>query len=266
MKNCIFFLCLFSFIACGKNEETGFQDIGNKLTVTGIYDINNTGTGSDIMLKFKLSAGHGLTKLSAFVLPGSSSPVTVEAAATLPADRIHSIPVQQGLEYSILLNTISKDINGQSLSKTGTYKIMIYQQKEARSGGLSSVTTIHLKDENPVSGDYTGIWNDKIYKDFAVSLRMTDDKAGFIFYSDNFKSCCKGIHDGTVSLVISGKTISSVKINQYLENYNGGHCETTYTATGQWNDDTQFVLVNITGSDCDGNHTPGTATFTKKSQ
>jgi hypothetical protein len=259
-------LSMFLTYSCKKKDSPTYSDILDKITEAKIYDIGNTGTGSDILIHFSLAASHTLTEASIFLVPAGQTFSLKNAVDLAPALK-RTVTLQKGvIQYKIKLSGLTQDVQGHTMTKESAYILYIFQKQDDLSGALSKGYPVILKDQDPVIGDYRGVWNDALFKNFTLTLRMMDAQNGMMFYSENFKSCCKGDHDGKVIIRSNGTTISSFTFNQFLGDYNGGHCEATYTAQGLWEDDISFTISNITGKDCDGVHTPGTATFIKLPQ
>lgn len=68
------------------------------------------------------------------------------------------------------------------------------------------------------------------------------------FISSNFTPCCGEKNDGTISFKIEGNQILNFSYNDTIPD-----CTGVFSGTGTI-DSNGNLEINITGSDCDGNH------------
>lgn len=266
MKN--LFLSLFVAICCSCGQETAkFQFPTDALQNMQVYDVGNAADASDIKvyLNFK-SLDIAKTVKEARVIV-SKTALTLAQAQTATAGNFSSLSVgTSSAKMSAKLSTSSKDFAGANLAENTAYTIYVLLiGNDNNAVFLSAGTAITLKNKPIYAGNYTGVWNDALFKNFAVSMKLNDDYLGEVFYSANFTVCCPpgNKEDGIAKFVFSGTTITSFSLKQYLGNYKNGHCEATYTADGSVSDDIVLSLKNLQGIDCDGNHAPGTVVFTR---
>ncbi|WP_298289005.1 hypothetical protein [uncultured Lutibacter sp.] len=116
------------------------------------------------------------------------------------------------------------------------------------------------------SGNYTGLWSSKTtnrsFTDLPVSTIIKEvapgQYTGSFFISNNFTSCCNsGDNDGVISFNIKENILRDFKYNDIIPNCNG-----LFIGDGKLPEDNS-IIINITGTDCDGDHT-GTITLSKK--
>jgi hypothetical protein len=85
-----------------------------------------------------------------------------------------------------------------------------------------------------------------------MSLHIADDYSGRMFYAnDTFKPYGAGTQDALTTMNISGTSISSFTLNQFIEGYKGG-CPANKNLTGHFNDDIELVFETFEWADCDG--------------
>jgi len=258
-------LCLSS---CKDDPKPVFQYPDDAIVITNAYDINNNSNGSDVRIDFVM-ASHDLTiKTAEIRCTLSQNQITLEQAKALEPDRFEIIAnTFNGVSSKAKLsNSLAKDTQGNGLSNDIDYKAYILLVSKDETYFLSTPKDLTLKNRPVFAGAYTGLWNDALFQNFKVTMRLNDDYKGEIFYSGNFTTCCPvgGASDATVELILDGMAIISFKAMQYLGSYKGGHCEATYAATGVITDEVTLSISNLTGTDCDGNHTPGTIVFTRQ--
>ncbi|WP_347922927.1 hypothetical protein [Pontimicrobium sp. SW4] len=138
---------------------------------------------------------------------------------------------------------------------------------------FSSCNQKDSKDKgNPVeneytltSGNYTGLWSsstaERSFTDLPISASINElasgEFKGSFFISNNFTSCCNsGENDGAVSFTIDNNVLSNFKYDDIIPNCNG-----LFAGNGKLLEDNS-IIINITGTDCDGNHS-GTITLSK---
>ncbi|MDT0605572.1 hypothetical protein [Croceitalea rosinachiae] len=111
---------------------------------------------------------------------------------------------------------------------------------------------------NLEEGNYRGLWNSSTstatFTNLAISAKIEESSTGMFegefFISDNFLSCCNsGPNDGTIRFRVSENTLEDFEWDDIIPNCNG-----TFEGNGELVDDNSFS-IDITGLDCDGNHT-----------
>lgn len=122
----------------------------------------------------------------------------------------------------------------------------------------TSEITDPVTDTNVMSGNYVGTWNSSTatatFTSVAVSARLnysgSDRLVGDFFVSPNFTVCCSaGDNDGTLILDLDGNTITSFYYNDVIID-----CSGIFNGSGEIRASDQALLINFTGSDCDGDH------------
>lgn len=264
------------FIASCENESTppptptptptpGYEFPNNSVSITKVYDINNNGNATDLRVNFKLSTADVLLNAEEIGIIVSKSSLTIDQVKALSSDRYAVVSKPTDITAIGRITTTITDIEGGAIANDVLYKVYVFL-KNAEAYSLSNALDITLKNKPIYAGRYKGIWNDALFKNFKVSMILNDDYTGDIFYSDNFVSCCPTgeKNDAAATFIISGATISSFEANQFLPNYALDGCPTTYTAVGTIPDEITLSLTNLAGTDCDGNHAPGTVVFTRQ--
>ena len=241
------------------------------ILITKVFDINNSVNGGDFRIDFTTTDNQVIEVASEVRVMISKNSLTLEQAIALSSDRFGSLSppaTATNKKYTVRPSTsLTNDAEGTRLQNDIQYKI--YLMLKATSGDsyyLSPPKEITLKNKPVYAGNYSGLWNDALFPNFAVTMRLNDDYTGVIFYSNNFTTCCPagGASDASATFVINGNTITSFTALQYLGDYKGGHCPATYKATGTITDEITLSVSNLTGTDCDGNHAPGTIVFTRQ--
>ena len=111
-----------------------------------------------------------------------------------------------------------------------------------------------------LDGDYVGAWVSSTSTgasfDVAVSSRLSfsgsdmNRLTGPFFISSNFTVCCSsGDNDGTIIIELDGDTITSFRYNDVITD-----CSGTFLGEGEIRSSDRALVVNFTGSDCDGEH------------
>lgn len=114
------------------------------------------------------------------------------------------------------------------------------------------------------AGDYTGIWNSstgsRTFSNLKISAEITEPTPGnfrgSFYISGNFRSCCGGVDDGTITFTVSDKEIVDFVWDDTINN-----CTGTFNGTGIITSK-DAIRIEFTGTDCDGNHT-GNLTLSK---
>jgi len=109
-----------------------------------------------------------------------------------------------------------------------------------------------------LAGDYTGSWSSttpsETFSGVPVSARLTANAqettlSGSFFISSNFVPCCGTTNDGTIRINVDGNTITSFT---YADAIPG--CTGNFSGTGEINNNTKALVIDFTGTDCDGDH------------
>jgi hypothetical protein len=233
------------------------------IVIERAHDVGNAGDGSDVRLTLTIDpqVQADLADLRVLV---STTPLTLEQAVGA-ADYGSPVTLSAAGQVAVKLPGTARDTAGAPLANGVPYQVYALAQFGGEERYLSATKQITLLDQPIFAGSYSGVWNDAIVKDFRVTMRLGADYRGEIFYSPNFKPCCPPgtSNDGTVQVAIDGATISSFVVQQYLGSYKGGHCKATYTGRGEVTDEVTLSILELSGSDCDGTHTPGTIQFTR---
>jgi hypothetical protein len=262
-------MAIVSFAGCGDDSSPTpsptFEFPSNSVTLSKVYDINNNGSATDIRVDFKISKNEVLQKIEEVRLIVSKTTLTIDQAKALASDRYLTVSKPTDLSVIGRFTTAIKDTEGSEIVNDVVYKVYVVL-KNSNAYALSNSLNITLKDKPIYAGQYKGVWNDKIFPNFKVSMILHDDYTGDIFYSENYVTCCPAgeKNDAAAKFVISGTTITSFEAKQFLPNYAADGCPATYTATGTIPNEITLSLTGLAGTDCDGNHAPGTIVFTRQ--
>lgn len=230
-----------------------------------ILDVGNNHNASDIYLELTLEEHSATTEIKVFIAPAGST-ISEESISSIPETSFQNIPTDGNGFVGTLLRSDLKDTQGNSLVLNTEYKFLF---AIAQSGGirLSGATEkLTLTNAHPLEGEYVGRWDDNIYTNFPISARINSvnnsEVSGPFFYTSTFRSCCGGRDDGDITLTLDGTSIKAFRYDQDLLNYKGG-CPGLYSGSGSI---ANFVTleINFTGNDCDGVHTGGRISLTKK--
>ena len=114
-------------------------------------------------------------------------------------------------------------------------------------------------------GDWLGSWSDSLFPSISVSARVrkTGDNtySGSFYYNnsgnDSYTPCCGGANDGTIKFETDGgDNLMNFVYVQTAPEYRGG-CPGTYNGSGAINKSLNRLIINFTGTDCDGFHDQG---------
>lgn len=262
-------MAIVSFAGCGDDSTSTptpiFEFPANSVRISKVYDISNNGSATDIRVDFKISENDVLQQVEEVRLIVSKNTLTIDQAMALAMDRYLSVSKPTDLSVIGRFTTAIKDTEGNDIVNDVAYKVYVVL-KNSTAYYLSNSLNITLKDKPIYAGEYKGVWNDKLFSNFKVSMILHDDYTGDIFYSENFITCCPAgeKNDAAAKFVINGTTISSFEAKQFLPNYAADGCPATYTATGTIPNEITLSLTGLEGTDCDGNHAPGTVVFTRQ--
>jgi hypothetical protein len=257
----ILILCC-GFVSCKKDDPSVSFPV-NAVTIKKVYDIGNNSNASDVRADLTFDPSVNLSDITEVRLIISKSAIKTEAAKALPTNNYQTITTASADQIGKFEGTV-KDAEGATIANGVDYNLYVALTARGDAFYLSKPVSFILKNKPIYAGDYKGVWNDALFKNFEVTMKLLEDYTGEIYYSNSFKACCGGISDGSVQVVFNATTITSFVVNQFLGDYKGGHCPATYTAKGTVSDDIILLITDLTGSDCDGNHTPGTIKLTRQ--
>lgn len=253
-------MCCF-FTGCKDDPSVNFP--ANAVTIKKVYDIGNSANASDIRADLSFDPSVNLTDVEEVRLIVSKSIIKEEVAKALTGNNFQTLTAASANLIGKFDASV-KDADGSTIANDVDYKLYAVLTARDEAFFLSTPTNFTLKNKSVYAGDYVGVWNDALFKNFDVTMTLEDDHTGSIFYTKQFTACCGGVRDGTVKFIFTGTTITSFQVNQFLGSYKGGNCEATYTANGVVTDEITLSIANISGIDCDGDHTPGTVKFTRQ--
>ena len=117
-----------------------------------------------------------------------------------------------------------------------------------------------------LAGDYSGTWDSTTptasFFGVDVSARLTSNAqetrlSGPFFISPNLEPCCGATNDGRIVIELDGNTITSFTYTDAIPG-----CTGNVSGTGEIIS-TGALVIDFTGTDCDGEHT-GELVLTKK--
>ena len=124
---------------------------------------------------------------------------------------------------------------------------------------------VQLLEDTGLSGKYTGTWSSvtptATFAGTSISaiLELSGDRlSGEFFVSSTFSSCCGGINDGSLSMLVDGDQVTAFEYNDTIID-----CSGYFSGTGFIRED-GAIFINFTGSDCDGQHTDGLMLLNKQ--
>lgn len=118
-------------------------------------------------------------------------------------------------------------------------------------------------------GKWMGFWGDSIFPFLNVSAEVEQGSDGSYtgqFYYNTmgnakFTPCCGGPgNDGNISFDLDGDQITNWRYIQVAPDYRGG-CPGDYTGSGTFNPTSNRLVIEFTGTDCDGFHDEGKITW-----
>ena len=115
---------------------------------------------------------------------------------------------------------------------------------------------IVMDDSEPVPltvVNYKGEWNGNLgFSNVSISTTIdtvgTNSFQGPFFISSSFTPCCGVNNDGTISFQVDGDQIVNFRYSDTIPN-----CEGTFLGSGSIQSNGNLE-IDITGTDCDGNH------------
>lgn len=108
------------------------------------------------------------------------------------------------------------------------------------------------------AGNYKGLWDSRatggaVFSELAVTATLEEAEegtfTGILYISDDFTSCCGGDDgDGPITFTVLEHQVTFEWKDEIAD------CTGTFSGSGTLTADNTF-RVNITGTDCDGDHT-----------
>ncbi len=188
-----------------ESPEDLTPQVRNTSAVTSIelLDVGNTGTSSDLALKYQTpSSTTGIAELRAFLVKGSTNQITTEDAMDFPSDMYVAInPSSEVLGVGFKLDKLKTDVAGEDISFPGSYSVGVLSVPvdegfRASLAFSSSATSVKISNE-VVS--YSGIITKghEQNSDFpgAGAGGMSIDAEGNIFMADMGIAPIPGIND-----------------------------------------------------------------------
>ena len=262
IKKLLFFAGILIFIYACKKESSGEIQGPEVLSFT-VIDAGNSQNSSDIYFRAVMTPKEVDKVRIVFVPTPEAGVFKQENSQALLSESYEEfrVNVNSGVIISQLTNGL-KDSGGSDLIQGQPYTVHLITITEDNAILSDKTVEFTLTDANPLIGEYIGLWNDAIYTNFQISLKITNGDAdsanGVLYYSGNFTPCCSNpSNDGTISFDYDSQTnkIETFRYNQKLANYLGGECNAVYSGDGEVKG--LRLLINYTGSDCDGDHGDG---------
>ena len=247
-------------LSCGSDDSgPGFSD---QISFLELFDVGNAQNANDIHVRFDAENGVANSEVRLFVLTTTeASSADPAALAELPSTA-YSSKNYTGISTSLQLNANQTTVSGASITDGVAYQLIAYFVEANLFSQPSEAFT--LTNAGPLAGRYTGLWNDNIYSDFAISAVINqsgNNYRGAFYYSGSFTPCCGGDDDGTIIFQVDGTNIPEFQYDQDLPEFMGG-CPGLYNGSGRISSAITFS-VNFEGEDCEGPHTNGTITFVR---
>jgi len=160
-------------------------------------------------------------------------------------------------KYSIL-NTLS-NISTEAIITDESLGCFDWVENQVED--LDDVSELCVKENKGLQeGNYNGLWsstatNGSVYKDLKITATITKvsetEYSGVLFISDNYTSCCKtkgNEGDGPITITIVDGIITFNWVDKI------SFCLGEFNGTGTYTEDNKFVISNLTGKDCEGDH------------
>jgi len=117
-------------------------------------------------------------------------------------------------------------------------------------------------------GNWLGSWSDNLFTNIRVSamvVKTNENSYGGSFFIDQgngaYTPCCGGeSNNGSIFFTTEGNQVLSFKYIQNAPDYKGG-CPGEYDGEGAISVDETKLVINFTGTDCDGFHDNGVFIF-----
>ncbi|MEO0340671.1 MAG: hypothetical protein AAF242_15855 [Bacteroidota bacterium] len=256
----LLFSIAFLFPSCSDKETTG--PASPEIQQFQVIDAGNTHNASDLFFRLSFQAGEVQRIRLVILSTASASDITIEDLENLSANSYAEFPVgSTGIVAGQLPETLQL-VDGSNLELNQSYTLRVLGFQGSDFFLSEESVNVNFSNNNPLIGKYVGLWNDAIYTDFSVSIEITSGSetsaSGVLYYSPSFTPCCSNPeNDGRISFDFNPETqeIENFTYDQRLANYNGGACNATYRGDGEIQG--LRLLLNFTGSDCDGDHGNG---------
>ena len=260
MKNCkIIVICFLflAFLACQDDNQPEPQI--NLIQNVKALDNGNNHDGSDLVVLFNIEddASEVSEIKVALVKEDQFSNFDISQAENISSSSYESVSVS-GSDYEVTFSNTLKDASNNDLEKDLLYRVVFILTMNGNTIIDEETEAFTFTDGHYLDGRYTGLWNDNIYANFAISAELKFERgmvSGPFYYSGSFSSCCGGENDGFIFFDLENNAILDFKYNQDLITYMNG-CPGKYTGDGQLVRYLQLD-INFTGDDCDGHHTGG---------
>ena len=168
-----------------------------------LLDVGNTGTSSDLALKFNApTSTTGIAELRAFLVKGSTAQITAEDAMEYGSDSYFAIsPSAEILGVGIKLSSLKTDMTGEELTFPGSYAVGVLSvpaNERYRASIAFSTSSTSVKISNEVVA-YSGIITEghDENSDFpgAGAGGMSIDAQGNIYMADMGIAPIPGLND-----------------------------------------------------------------------
>ncbi len=253
----MFLLTIFE-LSCNKSDQIIKGTLPNGIyEIRYIIDINNNGNATDLRVKAKYLKSFDIHKVKEIRLVISKANELVDAykLKTLPVDYFFSVPVSDSANQIFKIGNI-KDASGANIVNNTGYEARIATITHDDQVQLSNSMTFTLRDKPIYSGDYIGTWEDLGPPGpamFDMSLTIQEDYTGSMFYANaDFKPFGKGMEDAKTKISITGTTINSFDLSQFIVGYGTNNCKATSTLKGRITDEIHLSLDTFVWDDCDG--------------
>ncbi len=259
MKKFYAILLLSSLLSCGSDERPSIPT--DVVAAIKAIDLDNTHTANDIRIQFTLNDISTTTEVRIVLIKsGDEQGLNTSSAAGLDSQNYYSIESTK-LKNEFRLDSNQRDMSGAALVINQEYKVKVILVKENDLAIADNETTITLLDVSPQQGMYTGTWSDQLYNKIPISGELTEQNGvltGQFYFTAVFTSAYAGkANDGSWTIELDGKDITSFSFNQVIDN-----CGGLYTGTGKVLNNANLD-INFTGNDCEGPHTGGKILLTR---
>lgn len=199
MKYQILGLCLLVLCSCSDDDATGPVISPFSLHSVQMYDVDNSGTASDIIVNYKLPPNSNATEIRSYLVRGSDfsleDPIRLSdlQSASYGAIIIANENIDFILESSVDLKfeqqfvSSQRDIKGNPI-QSGVEYFVVFELVGASGSVLAAEKgRITLRDVNPYVGAYRT--DDGVA---TLLLELGDDGwfNGSVFYTRRFVPCC----------------------------------------------------------------------------
>lgn len=237
----------------------------NFIQTLNVLDISNEQNASDMFASFTIDYPNLVQEIRLLIIPSedyaSFDPANIQA---LNNNNFHPVAVGNS-DYQTQLPANLNDVNNNAIQENVDYTFVVALKLNGDFFLNTAISQITLEDKHFLEGRYTGLWNDNLYTDFAISAELTfeDGKlSGDFFYSGIFSPCCGGVNDGIITLEIEDNVILEFIYDQELDSFMGGECLGMYNGTG-FVEDFNVLKISYEGNDCEGIHSGGSIVLNK---